>query len=74
MPPRGKPSPRVVPGRALPKGAGAPGAEQVRMDIRPAPPTPAQRVAWDALWRLLLGRPPRPLDPLGNDDQEISQT
>jgi hypothetical protein len=46
MPPRIKPSPRVVPGLALSNGAGAPGAEQVHVDIRPAPPTPAQRAAW----------------------------
>jgi hypothetical protein len=73
MPPRVKPSPRVVPGRALPKGAGAPGAEQVQVDIRHAPPTPVQQAAWDALWRLLLSQPPRPLDTLENDDQEVPQ-
>jgi hypothetical protein len=70
MTPRDKPSPAVIPGRALPGGTEVREAGQVHVHIRHAPPTPAQRAAWDALWRLLLGQPPRPVDPHGNDDQE----
>jgi hypothetical protein len=70
MPPRNEPSPVVVPSRALPRGTEVGEVGQVHVDISHAPPTPAQRAAWDALWRLLLGRPPRPLDPHGNDDEE----
>jgi hypothetical protein len=70
MPPRNKPSPEVARGRALSGETGTQEAGQVHVHIRHAPPTPAQRAAWDALWRLLLGRLPRPPDPHGNDDQE----
>jgi hypothetical protein len=73
MTPSNKPSPAVVPCRALPRGAAVWGAGQVRVDIRHAPPTPAQQAAWHGLWRLLLSEPARPLSPLGKDDHEESE-
>jgi hypothetical protein len=69
MTPRDEPSPALAPGDGLPSGA----AGQVHVDVRQAPPTPAQRVAWEALWRLLLGRPRQPPGPLGGDDEDMAQ-
>ena len=50
-------------------------SEQCHITWRQGPPTPAQRAAWDRLWRRLLGSPgPETTEAPGAEIPEVSTT